>query len=91
MDTMGFLRVLKEFFESIFLSSSPEVKKRIEMRKIESELKLLPSQIIKNGFLQPNFAELFRVLYENTKPNDAILSKTINTEDIPRNGSFERN
>lgn len=89
MDTMGFLRVLKEFFESIFLSSSPEVKKRIEMRKIESELKLLPSQIIKNGFLQPNFAELFRVLYENTKPIDDILSKTINTEDIPRNGRFE--
>ena len=86
---MGFLRALKELFESIFMSSSPEVKKRNEMRKIESELKLLPSQILKNGFLQPNFAELFRVLYENCKPINDILSKTICTEDIHRNGRFE--
>ncbi|MBR4323140.1 DUF5312 family protein [Treponema sp.] len=86
---MGFLRVLKELFESIFLSSSPEVKKRIEMRRIESELKILPSQILKNGLLQPNFAELIRVLYENSKPLDAILSNTINSEDIQRNGRFE--
>lgn len=89
MVVMGFLRALKELFESIFLSSSPEVKKRMEMRKIEGELKLLPSQIIKNGFLQPNFAELFRILYENTKPIDDILCSTINSEDIQRNGRFE--
>ena len=86
---MGFLRALKEFFESIFMSSSPEVKKRTEMRKIEAELKVLPSQIIKNGLLQPNFAELFRVLYENTKPIDDILSSTIASDDIHRNGRFE--
>lgn len=86
---MGFLKALKELFESIFMSSSPEVKKRTEMRKIEAELKGLPSQIIKNGLLQPNFAELFRVLYENTKPIDDILSATITSEDIHRNGRFE--
>jgi len=86
---MGFLRALKELFESIFMSSSPEVKKRLEMHKIESELKILPSQILKNGFLQPNFAEIFRILYENTKPIDDILSNTINSEDIQRNGRFE--
>ncbi|WP_407428110.1 hypothetical protein [Treponema sp.] len=71
------------------MSSSPEVKKRTEMRKIESELKTLPSQILKNGFLQPNFAELFRILYENTKPIDDILSSTITSDDIHRNGRFE--
>lgn len=86
---MGFLKALKELFESVFMSSSPEVKKRLEIRKIENELKLLPSQILKNGMLQPNFAELFRVLYENTKPIDDILSKTINTGDLQRNGRFE--
>ncbi|MCR4822521.1 MAG: DUF5312 family protein [Treponema sp.] len=86
---MGFLRALKELFESIFMSSSPEVKKRMEMRKIESELKLLPSQILKNGLLQPNFAELIRLLYESSKPIDDILSNTINSEDIQRNGRFE--
>ena len=86
---MGFLQALKEFFESIFMASSPEVKKRNEMRKIENELKALPSQIFKNGFLQPNFAELFRVLYENTRPINEILSQTIASEDIKRNGIFE--
>ena len=86
---MGFLRALKELFESIFMSSSPEVKKRIEMRRIEGELKILPSQILKNGQLQPNFAEIIRVLYENCKPIDDILSNTINTGDIQRNGRFE--
>gem|GEM_PF-253302 len=86
---MGFLQALKEFFESIFMASSPEVKKRNEMRKIENELKALPSQIFKNGFLQPNFAELFRVLYENTRPINEILSQTIASEDLKRNGIFE--
>ncbi|MBR1722402.1 MAG: hypothetical protein IJ727_07985, partial [Treponema sp.] len=86
---MGFFKAIKELFESIFMSSSPEVKKRLEMRKFENELKVLPSQILKNGMLQPNFAEFFRVLYENTKPIDDILSKTIHTEDIQRNGRFE--
>ena len=86
---MGLLRLLKEVFESIFLSSSPEVKKRMEMRKIESELKILPSQIFKNGLLQPNFAELIRILYENTKPIDTILSNTLCSPDIQRNGRFE--
>ena len=86
---MGFLRALKELFESIFMGSSPEVKKRMEMRKIEAELKLLPSQILKNGLLQPNFAEIFRVLYENAKPISDILTRTINSEDIPHNGRFE--
>ena len=61
----------------------------MEMHKIENELKVLPSQIFKNGLLQPNFAEIFRVLYENTKPIDDILSKTINSGDIQRNGRFE--
>ena len=61
----------------------------MEMHKIENELKILPSQIIKNGLLQPNFAEIFRVLYENTKPIDDILSRTISSEDIQRNARFE--
>lgn len=86
---MSFLRAIKEFLESIFMASSPEVKKRTEMRKIENELKLLPTQILKNGLLQPNFAELIRVLYENTKPINDILSQTIASGDLKRNGRFE--
>lgn len=86
---MGFFQAITDFFQSIFMSSSPEVKKKLELRKIENSLKGLPSQIYKNGQLQPNFAELFRVLYENTKPIDDILSTTLNSENVHRAKLFE--
>lgn len=86
---MGFFQAVTDFFQSIFMSSSPEVKKKLELRKIENELKALPYQLYKNGELQPNFAELFRILYENTKPIDDILSTTINSEDVHRAKLFE--
>ena len=86
---MGFLQAVTDFFQSIFMSSSPEVKKRTELHKIENELKALPFQIYKNGMLQPNFAELFRILYENTKPIDDILASTINSENVHRAKLFE--
>lgn len=86
---MGFFQAISDFFQSIFMSSSPEVKKKIELRKIENELKSLPYQIYKNEQLQPNFAELFRVLYENTKPIDDILSSTLNSENVHRAKFFE--
>ncbi len=86
---MGFFQAISDFFQSIFMSSSPEVKKKLELRKIENELKNLPYQIYKNGQLQPNFAELFRVLYENTKPIDDILSSTINSENVHHAKFFE--
>ena len=86
---MGFFQAVTDFFQSIFMSSSPEVKKRTELHKIENELKALPFQIYKNGMLQPNFAELFRILYENTKPIDDILASTINSENVHRAKLFE--
>lgn len=86
---MGFFQAVSDFFQSIFMSSSPEVKKKLELRKIENELKSLPYQIYKNEQLQPNFAELFRILYENTKPIDDILSSTLNSENIHRAKLFE--
>ncbi len=86
---MGFFQALTELFESIFMSSSPEVKRKTELRRLENDLKSVPNQIFKNGYLQPNFAELFRVLYENTKPIDEILSTTINDGDNHRKVRFE--
>lgn len=86
---MGFFQAISDFFQSIFMSSSPEVKKKVELRRIENELKSLPYQIYKNELLQPNFAELFRVLYENTKSIDDILSSTLNSENVHRAKLFE--
>lgn len=86
---MGLIQAITEFFQSIFMSSSPEVKKKAELRKIETAIKALPSQIYKNGQLQPNFAELFRVLYESTKPIDDIFAATLRSENAQRAKLFE--
>src|SRR5574344_307384 len=85
---MGLLQSITDFFESIFMSSSPEVHKRQELRKLDAELKNYRPVLYKGGMLQANMAELFRILYENTKPIDNILSETISGEDLQRNGKF---
>lgn len=86
---MGIFRLLTDIFESIFMGSSPEVKKRQALHKIDIELRSIQPLIFKGGLLQPNLAELFRILYENTKPIDDILSMTISGDDIKRNNHYE--
>lgn len=86
---MGFIQAVTEFFESIFNSSSPEVRKRIELRKIEAELKNHPHSIYKNECLTSNFAELFRILYECTKPISDILDTTVTSGKSQHDGLFE--
>ncbi len=86
---MGIFSFLTDIFESIFMSSSPEVKKKQALHKIESELKALPSSIYKNGFLQPNFAELFRILFENSKIIDDLFMQTIGGADVKRSNFYE--
>lgn len=86
---MGFFQAISAFFESIFNKNSPEVQKRIQLRKIENELKSQEPIIFKNGKLLPNFAETIRLLYLNTKPLNNLFSATIFSPDIPRNLRFE--
>lgn len=86
---MSFIQALTEFFQSIFMSSHPEVKKRQMIRKLENELKSLAPNIYKNGLVEPNFAEAIRILFVNTKEIENILSETICSEDITRNRHFE--
>ena len=82
---MSFLQSLTEFFQNIFMSSSPEVQKRQKLRKIEGELKEVRPVIYKNDLVQPNFAEALRIMYNNTKMIDDLLSNTICSSDIQRN------
>lgn len=81
--------MLTDLFDSLFRSSSPEVQKKQRIRKIENELKQLPNGIYRNGLIQPNFAEILRVLYINTRPIYNILEATIAGPDIKRNTRFE--
>ena len=85
---MGIFQFFANVFESIFMSSSPEVKKKQALHKIDSELKNIQPNIFKSGMLQPNFAELIRILYENTKPIDDLLSETISSDDVKRHNFF---
>ena len=84
------MQALTDLFDILFRSNSPEVQKKIKIRKIESELRLHPSALYKNELVQPNFAEALRVLYENTRPIAKILDSTIASPDIRRNHRYEQ-
>src|SRR5574344_145269 len=85
---MSLLQNITEFFQSIFMSSSPDVKKRQDIKKIENELKELHVCIYKNELIQPNLAEALRIMYINTKVIDDVLANTICSEDVQRNNHF---
>lgn len=86
---MSLFQKLSEFFQSLFMSSNPEVKKRQGIRKLENELKEIAPHLYKNSLIQVNFAEALRVLFENTKVIDNLLSETIHTTDKERNKHYE--
>ena len=78
---MGFFSQIIELFESLFNSSSPEVRQKQELRKIETELKNFQPAIYKSRQALPNFAEVFRILHEHSIPLSKIFSETIDNPD----------
>ena len=86
---MTFIQSVIEFFQSIFMASSPEVKKRQALRKIESDLKASAPLLFKNDMVQVNVAEALRVLYFNTKPIGELLANTICSDDMTHNRQYE--
>lgn len=85
---MSFFKSISEFFQSIFMASSPEIKQRQVLRKLESELKNSEPRVYRDGAVLPAFADALRILFENTKPIWDILSDTICTSDLERNHRF---
>ena len=83
------MQALTDFLDLLFRSNTPEVQKKIKLRKIESELRLHPAALFKNDLVQPNFAEALKILYENIQPIANILDNTIASPDIRRNHRFE--
>lgn len=86
---MTLLQSIVEFFQSIFMASSPEVKKRQALRKIENDLKNSTPVLYKNEMVQVNFAETLRVLCINTKPIGDLLAETICSEDLNLSRRYE--
>lgn len=85
---MAFLQDLTDFLQTIFMSSSPEVKKRQALKKIEFDLRNLTPVVFKNGLVSENFAEALRQLYVNTRKIFIVLSETICNEDMKRSLQF---
>ena len=85
---MSFFSGVIDFFESIFMASNPEVKKKQALKKIESELKNNRYGIYSNGLVEANFAELLRMMFFASKPILKILDNTLCSEDIKRNSRF---
>ncbi len=85
---MSFLSIVTDFFDSIFHASSPEVKNRQAVRRIENELKMNQPPVYKNGLILPVVGEAFYNLYKNTKIIDDIFSQTLFTEDLQRNAKY---
>lgn len=86
---MGIVESLFKFLESIFAGSSPDAKRRQELRAIETQLKNAKPLLFKNGAVQVNFAEAMHILYENTKTPHEILSNTIASGDAKQCWRYE--
>ena len=79
---MAFFQSLVEFIETFFLSSNPDVKMKLDIRKLENDLKMIKPEIYKNGQLTANFGNAFFVLYKETSFILDILQNTINSENV---------
>ena len=86
---MSFFARIVEVFQSVFQASSPDVKKRQLVRKLETEVKTLAPSLYKNSLVQPNFAEVLRILFVSTKPIGDLLANTICSEDLTHNRRYE--
>lgn len=86
---MGLIQAISDFIDSIFNRNSPEVQKRLRLKKIDAELRTYNPALFRDGLILPNFAEAVRILYVNTKPIDALLADTIGSTDIQKSARFE--
>ncbi len=85
---MSLLKELTELFQNIFMASSPDVKKRQALKRMELTLKDAHPVIYKSGMVQVSFAEALRVMFVNSKVIGEILSNTMCSEDQERNDHF---
>lgn len=74
---------IQDFFESLFFSSSPEYKKKKQLKLYAAEIKKLNPPLYRTDkILLPAFASLLYQLYHFLQPIKAILDKTVNSADL---------
>ena len=89
MERMGLFQKLLDFFKKLFNANHPDNARRQALRKLEANIRDVRPVLYKNGLIQPNFAEIIRILFENTKIIDDVLSETLCSEDLQRNNLYE--
>ncbi|OQB04648.1 MAG: hypothetical protein BWY20_00476 [Spirochaetes bacterium ADurb.Bin215] len=76
------LEMLQGFLESIFASSSPEYKKKRQLRAMNQELRQMEPPIYQNtGILLPAFATALFQIYQFLEPVRTLFSETIASTD----------
>jgi len=83
---MGFfstvLSFIQDFLESLFASSSPEYKKKTQLKRIAQSLKTVDPPLYRpEGILLPTFPAVIYQLYQFLAPIRDILSATIGNPD----------
>lgn len=86
---MSLFSKIAEFFQSLFSASAVDPAQRQIIKRAESELKILAPDIYKSGFVQVNFAEVLRILFECTKQISDILTDTYCSSDLNRSRHYE--
>jgi hypothetical protein len=83
---MGFLEtlatVIRDFLESLFASSSPEMAKARQLRQLSADLKKIdPPMYRADGFLLQPFAAALYQIYQKAAPVREILAATVLSPD----------
>jgi hypothetical protein len=78
----AFLTLMQDFLESLFASSSPEVKKKLQIKQLGNSLKELEPPLYRaDGFLLPTFPASLYQLYQILQPISETLATTIASQD----------
>ena len=79
---MGIVQGIIDFLQSLFMSSSPEVQKRLQLKRMAVDLRNEDQPLFKNDMVQPTFAAAVYELYRHSKPLDNLFSETVGNKDV---------
>lgn len=77
------LEIVQGFLESLFASSSPEYKKKSQLRAMAQDLRRMEPPVYQHngGMLLPSFASALFQIYQFLEPIRTLLSETIANQD----------
>ena len=84
------ITIIRDIFEGLFFSSSPEYQKKKQLKLYAAELKRLNPPLYRTDkTLLPAFASLLYQLYYFLQPVKSILDKTVNSPDIRASEKYQ--